>query len=791
MGLFENEYGYFSDDGSEYIIKTPFTPRPWVNAISNGEYSFIVSQTGGGYSWRFSAGENRLTRSFQDIIEDRWGKYIYIRDNDTAQCWSLSYKPMCREPEHYEVHHGIGYTTFIQEYKGIESRWTLFAVPGQPLEIWRVKLINKSDRKRSLDLFTYMEWTLGNAPDEHREFHKLFIDTQYNNDINGFTVRKYMSDLANAKGQHSNRSWDYVAFHTSSLKPVSYDGDKESFIGMYCDEKNPKAVHDRVLARNVGRFGDAIASLQVSVNLEPYEQESLCFTLGCADNGEQAIVLAKRYNDTRECEAAFESMKNFWKPLLQNEIIRTPDKAMDFMTNTWLKYQAISCRIWGRAGYYQVSGGYGYRDQLQDSLIFLESAPEYTKERILIHAGKQHSDGTVLHWWMPLGNWGSITTCSDDLLWLPYVTENYIKETDDYSILDEVVPYYDGGEDTLYCHCVKAIERSFMRFSPRGIPLIGENDWNDGLNGIGLDMKGESFWVGEFLYAILTDFIPIMRLKADDILADKCVDVQSVLKENINKFGWDGQWYIQATTDWGDKIGSKDNKEGWIYLNPQTWAVISGIADEKRRKQCMDAVTEYLFKDCGTLLLYPAYSEPSEALGYISRYAPGLRENGGVYTHAATWAVVAYIMAGQPEKAYELYQKICPPNRSYDIDSYKVEPYVTPGNTDGPQSPNFGRGGWTWYSGSAQWLHRVAVQWILGIRPEKDGLLIAPAIPSAWDGFRYTRLFRGTIYDILINNNAHVNSGIKEIKLDDKKIDGNKLPDLRDGKCHKVEVIMG
>jgi len=415
MGLFENRYGYFSDDGREYVIKTPFTPRPWVNAISNGDYSFIVSQTGGGYSWRTSASENRLTRSFQDIIEDRWGKFIYIRDNDTKDTWSLSYKPSCKLGKRYEVHHGIGYTTFIEEYSDIESQWTLFAVPGEPLEIWRVRLLNKGSKVRSLDLYTYMEWALGVAPDEHREFHELFIDTDYRDDLNGFIVKKYMSELPNAKGQTNNRDWDYVAFHACSVKPISYDADKESFIGLYRDERDPLALERNLLAQNTGRFGDAIASLQVRVQLAPGESADINFTLGCADNEAHAEALAMKYNSDSACEMAFASLHDFWNPFLESEVINTPDKAMDIMTNTWLKYQAISCRIWGRSGYYQVSGGYGFRDQLQDSLIFLESAPLYTKERILIHANKQHEDGTVLHWWMPLGKWGSTTTCSDDL----------------------------------------------------------------------------------------------------------------------------------------------------------------------------------------------------------------------------------------------------------------------------------------------------------------------------------------------------------------------------------------
>lgn len=789
--MFENQYGYFSEDGREYVIKTPKTPRPWVNVISNGDYSFIVSQTGSGFSWRGNAVENRLTRYSQDIIKDEWGKYIYIRDEESKEFWSASWKPVCSEPDFYEVRHGIGYSVITQTKNGIKSSLKMFVAPYEPVELWELTLTNETDRKRVLNLFTYLEWNLGFGHDEHREFHKIFIDTKYEKDINGFIVNKYLWGLANKKGQHNNRSWEYVAFHTTSEVPVSYDGDKESFIGMYSSQANPKAMEEKFLKKNTGRFGDAIGALQVEVVLDPGETKKIAFTLGCADNFTEALELSRKYNNVTEVENAFEKVKEFWSRFIDSEKINTPDDGMNIMTNIWLKYQAISCRIWGKAAYYQISGGYGYRDQLQDSMIFLESIPEYTKRQILMHASKQKRDGTVLHWWMTISGNGPETKCSDDLLWLPFITINYLKETNDFDILNEVVPFLDGNEGNLYEHCKRSIERAFMRFSPRGIPLIGENDWNDGLSAVGWDWKGESFWLGEFLYVILEDFKYIARKIGDIKFANKCDDVQNTLKDSINRFGWDGEWYLQATTDEGEKVGSKENDEGFIYLNPQTWAVISGIADPERSKVCMESVSKYLLRDYGTLLLYPAYSKVREDIGYITRYAPGLRENGGVYTHAATWSIIAYILINQIDKAYEVYRKICTPNRSSNIEHYKAEPYVLPGNTDGPQSPNYGRGSWTWYTGSAQWLHRVATNWILGIRADYDGLIVDPAIPAEWEGFTYTRRFRNSIYNIVVENKEHVQKGVKEIYIDGKLIEGNKIPDLNDGKTHEVKVIMG
>jgi len=790
--LFENKYGYFREDGREYVITTPKTPRPWANIISNGDYTFMVSQTGGGYSWRGNAVENRLTRSYQDVIKDNWGKYIYIRDDKSKDFWSAGYKPVCKEPEEYTVKHGIGYSIIEQKYSGIRSKLTMYVVPDAPMEIWTLELTNESGEARELSLMTYFEWCMGTSPDEHREFHKIFIDNQFNEEVNGFVTTKCLWLLQNEKGQNNNRDWEYVGFHTCSEKVTSYDGDKESFIGMYGSESNPIAMDKDELDRNTGRFFDATASLHVKVKLQPGESKEIVFTLGCADTKEQACALATKYNKLEEAHKALGQVHKFWEKFVDAEQISTPDAALNIMTNTWLKYQAISCRIWGKSAYYQVSGGYGFRDQLQDCQIFFSSMPEYAKKQILMHAGKQKSDGTVYHWWMTISGKGPETKCSDDLLWLPFITTSYLKETNDFSILEEKIAFFDTNEEvSLFEHCKRSIEKVFTRFSNRGVPLMGENDWNDGLSAVGWDWKGESFWLGEFLYIILGDFIPMCRNKGDEDFSNKCEKVMIDMKKSLNEHGWNGKWYLQATTDSGAEVGAKENEEAFIFLNPQVWGVISGIADTKRAKIAMDSVSEYLFKDYGTLLLYPAYSKVREDIGYITRYAAGLRENGGVYSHAATWAVTAYIMVGEVEKAYALYQRICPPNRSSDIDLYKGEPYVMPGNSDGPQSPNYGRGSWTWYTGSAQWLQRTATNWILGIRAEYDGLLVDPAIPSRWDGFTYKRNFRNTTYSIVVDNSAHLNKGVKQMIMDGKLIDGNKLPDLNDGMTHDVKVIMG
>lgn len=789
---FKSPYGYFSDDGKEYIITTPITPRPWGNVISNGDYGMMISQTGSGYSWRGNAGQNRITRSFQDLIKDNWGKYFYIRDLKRNTYWSAAYKPVMHPYESFSVVHGIGYSRFIQKIEDIESELLVFVSANDPVEIFQLTLRNAGQESRELDVTSYAEWLLGFAPDEHREFHKLFIETSA--DVPNQTVyaRKCLWGFPDDRGRHNNIDWPYTAFMSVSEPLKSFDCDKESFLGLYQNDDKPHAMSLPQLAGKSGRFTDAIAALQVEVHLAPGEAKTIVFTLGVAEDGrEDAADLIERYTSVEKSKKALQEVHQFWSRFLDGEKVETPDEALNFMTNTWLKYQSISCRLWGKSAFYQVSAGYGFRDQLQDSQIFLVGEPEFTRKQLLMHAAQQFIEGDVFHWWFSIRGGGPRTNCSDDLLWLPFILDAYLQETDDLDILDEPIPYLNGAPEPLYDHCKRAIERSFSRFSPRGIPLMGDHDWNDGLSAVGTLLKGESFWVAEFLYMILGNFIPLARLRGDDGFADKCQIVRDNLKDALNRYGWDGEWYMQATTDDGLLLGSITNDEGKIFLMPNTWAVISGAADEQRAALAMNSVTKYLLRDFGTLLNYPAFTKPRPDIGYVTRYAPGLRENGGVYTHAATWAVWAYTLVGQPNLAYEAYRRICPPNRSGDIDTYKAEPYVTPGNIDGPLSEYYGRGGWTWYTGSSQWLHRVATHWILGIRPQKDGLLVDPSIPSDWSEYRVTRKFRNATYEISVHNPAHLHSGVKSMSVDGVMVQGNLIPIFADGLTHRVEVTMG
>lgn len=789
---FQSAYGHFSEDGREYVITTPMTPRPWGNIISNGDYAMMVSQTGSGYSWRGNAGQNRITRSFQDLVKDNWGKYLYIRDRAQNIYWSATYKPVMHPYAAYTVTHGLGYSIFRQTTEGITSELTVFVAASDPVEVFRLTLTNEGAEPRDLDVTSYAEWLLGFAPDEHREFHKLFIETSADLARSAVYARKCLWGFPDERGRHNNVDWPYTAFMAVSEPLRSFDCDKESFIGLYRNDDAPQAMADDRLAGHTGRWTDAIAALQIAVRLAPGESKTVVFTLGAAeDDKEDVHALIRRYTGAAESEQALQDVHAFWSRFVDAEKVETPDDALNFMTNTWLKYQAISCRLWGKSAFYQVSAGYGFRDQLQDSQIFLASEPEYARKQLLRHAAQQFVEGDVLHWWFSMRGGGPRTNCSDDLLWLPFILDAYLQETADFGVLDEVIPYLNGPAASLYDHCQRAIERAFSRFSPRGIPLMGDHDWNDGLSAVGTLLKGESFWVAEFLYMILGSFSPLARRRGDDRFAARCEDVRASLGEALDRCGWDGEWYLQATTDDGQPLGSHQNDEGKIFLMPNIWAVISGAAEPERARIALASVTRHLLRDYGTLLNFPAFTRPRPDIGYVTRYAPGLRENGGVYTHAATWSVWAYSLMGQPELAYEAYRRICPPNRSADIEVYMAEPYVTPGNIDGPVSPHYGRGGWTWYTGSAQWLHRVATHWILGVRPQEDGLLVDPAIPPEWPGFKVTRRFRGATYAIEVENPHRVGRGISRVTVDGQPFAGNLLPVFPSGTTHLVKVILG
>ncbi|MEI8094139.1 MAG: hypothetical protein WCG80_08010 [Spirochaetales bacterium] len=773
----DNGYGGFSADGKEYVIRKAKTPRPWSQIVSNGEWNFLVSQVGAGYSWRDNAGQNRVTRSFQDLVQDAMGTWFYARDLTPGatyhDVWSLTWQPTRKTPDEFEVRYGAGFARFLQRQGDIRSDLWRYAVPGAPMELAELHLTNTGLKPRRIELTSALEWELGQAPAEHREFHKLFIDTAWHAKQGALTANKHLWGFPDELGRWNNVSWPYTAFHACSAEVQSYDADKLSFLGGWGNAAAPAALEADELARNTGRIGDAIAALRTIVELEPGQTVIVVFATGAARHAdappplslaqggaqhgpggyatsvktpvaaEDWTALVAEHCHPEGARKAREAVHAFWDNLLDVETLSTPDDAFTLFTQRWSRYQAIACRLWAKSGPYQVSAGWGFRDQLQDSLVWLESHPERTADQIVLHAGHQFQEGDVLHWWFTIRGGGPRGTCSDDLLWLPFAVELYLEETGDEAILDRMAPWQDGGEATIREHCERALKKAFSRFSPRGIPLMGDHDWNDGLSAVGNQMKGESMWVAQFLGFILERWAPLVEKRGDPAFAKTCRGLRAGMAKALEAHAWDGAWYHAATNDNAEILGTASASEGRIFLNPQTWAVISGLAPAERQATAMASVEKELLEADGAVLLRPAYHSPRTDIGYITRYAPGLRENGGTYSHAATWAVWAWALLGNAELAWEAWARICPPKRGANPERWQAEPYVMPGNIDGPDSPLHGRAGWSWYTGSAQWMHRMAVHWLLGVRPEGGKLRVAPLVPAEWPGFRYGRPFRG------------------------------------------------
>ena len=791
MEQFSTKYGHFSSDGNEYVITNFRTPKPWVNVISNGKYGLVISQTGGGFSWDTHSEFNRLNRWHQDLVQDNWGKYFYVKDNLNGDVWSPTWMPVKTELDSYHITYGFGYAKFTSEYKGIKITLAVFVPIDENIEVWNFKIENLTNQKKSLSVFSYFEWCLGSSSDHHREFHKTFLETHFDTKLNCMTATKRLWEIPLGDRGHWNIEYPYLGFISCSNKISDYDGDKDTFIGQYGSLQNPAGVSAKSLSKKLGKWNDSIAAVKTTIEIKPDETKQVNFFIGIKENKNAIASSLKKFSRQKNIDSALIDLKLFWQKMFGTLVIETPDKAMNVLVNKWLRYQAIAGRLWGRTAYYQQSGAFGFRDQLQDSMVFLPIDPMKTEDQIRLHARHQFEDGTVLHWWHPISETGLPTKMTDDLLWLPFVLMNYIDETGNYKILSSTEPYYDNKKkkDSLFDHSVAAIEKVLTRMSKRGLTLIGAGDWNDGLSAVGLDMKGESIWLTEFFYLILKRFAELSKEIGNDKLNKRYSKKANELKRAFDKYAWDGEWFWRATKDDGKKVGSKTSPEGKIYLNAQTWSVISGIAESGKQNKAMDSVTKHLLKKNGCLLLSPAYTKPDKMIGYLSRYAPGRRENGGVYTHAATWAVWAYALIKNNDQAYKSYENLCPVYNGMNPEEYVAEPYVTPGNIDGPDSPNYGMGGWTWYTGSAAWYQKVIVDWILGIRASKNGLIVDPCIPKEWKEFSVKRLYRGTIYNISVVNKSKSGKSKKHISVDGKIIEGNTIPVIKKREV-KVEVYL-
>lgn len=796
------KYGYFSEDNLEYIITRPDTPQPWINYAINGKYHAMISNTGGGYSYYINPRNSRITRRrYNSLPEDRPGRYIYIRDNESGDYYSPTWQPVMKNLDSYECRHGLGYTRINSSYKGLKSSILYFVPVEEDIEIWNVTLENITNKDKDLSLFSYIEFVPGDALDDLVEqpngSHFLYADFDQEEKVIYATNKIGVSFLPEEEEYKDDGCWGKFAFLTSTLDIIGYDCNRDHFIGSpYRSEENPLTVEEGKLKNSKLNSGHACGALQNNIVLKAGEKLEFCIILGVVDRLDyknQTSVILKEWTIDR-IHQAFINLKSYYSKLFSVIEVETPDDKVNRMINVWNKYQAkVNFTVSRDASRFHggLSYGMGFRDTSQDLLAMIQIDPSAAKEVIKEISRQMFSDGTTYHHFYRISNEGHKTGHSDDPLWLPLAVHFYLKETGDFSLLDEVESYVDGGEGSVLDHCYRGIDQVWEKRSSRNIPLILMGDWNDDLNECGKYGKGESMMVAEQLCITLKYMKEMLNFaKRDSNRVKEFEKIISIVSEEMNKSCWDGKWYHRFTTDDGRIEGTHKNEQGQIYLNSQSWAVISGIAKDERAVQCLDSVLEYLDSKVGPRICAPAYTKSDPTIGAATKEAPGKKENASIFNHPVTWFIQANTILKRGNIAFEIYYKTLPEVLSEDQDLFTLEPYVYCEYTTGPDHKEYGKGGHSWLTGTASWMFFSGTEFILGIKPQYDCLEIDPCIPSKWKGYKVTRKFRNAIYKIAVHNPENKESGITKVLVDGKPHDNNRIPIFDDGKEHLVEITM-
>jgi cyclic beta-1,2-glucan synthetase len=795
--IFANGLGGFTRDGHEYVITLQpgqMTPAPWVNVLANPFFGTVVSESGAAYTWGENAHEFRLTPWSNDPVRDPTGEALYIRDEQTGQFWSPTPLP-ARGATPYVIRHGFGYTVFEHVENGIASELWVYVAMDAPVKFSVLKLRNISGRPRRLSVTGYWEWVLG----ELRQNSLLHVQTEVDLKTGALLARNFYN------AEFSER----IAFVDVNDPARTFTGDRKEFIGRNGSLAAPAALRRARLSGRAGAGLDPCGAIQVAFDLAEGQERETTFRLGMGRNQADVRDLIQRYRRGGASRAALEGVWAYWNRTLGAINVDTPDPAVNVMANGWLLYQTLSCRLWGRTGFYQSGGAYGFRDQLQDVMGLVHAEPGLAREHLLRAAARQFREGDVQHWWHPPSGRGVRTHFSDDFLWLPYATCRYVRCVGDTGVLDEKIPYlearpvkpeeeayYDlpnASEETgsLYDHCVRAIERG-LNFGDHGLPLMGCGDWNDGMNRVGHEGRGESVWLAFFLYDVLIQFSEVARTRNDPAFASRCRAEAEQLRKNIEAQAWDGQWYRRAYFDTGEPLGSHTNPECQIDSLPQSWSVLSGAGDPERSLQAMEMVHQRLVRsDAGLIQLFdPPFDTSPLNPGYIKGYIPGVRENGGQYTHGAIWTAMAFAVMGKHDRAWQLFDLLNPVNHGGtpgQIATYKVEPYVVAADVYGV-APHTGRGGWTWYTGSASWMYRLLVETLLGAHREGDQLRLIPRLPKSWQSYKIHYRYRETVYHITITRLAADAPDTPRLTLDGQEISTETLPLRDDRQEHAVEL---
>jgi len=799
---FFNGIGGFAENGREYVTvlnEGLRTPEPWVNVIANPSFGFLVSESGSGFTWSLNSHENQLTPWSNDHVFDTAGEALYIRDEATGEVWSPTALPIRDEAASYLCRHGQGYTRFQHGSHGIQLDLIQFVPVEDPIKISRLAIQNDSGRLRRLSVTAYAEWVLGSS----RPTAAPYIITEMDSASGALFARSAWN------GDFGGR----IAFADLAGRQSSFTADRTEFFGRNGGPERPAALEtSRPLGRKTGAALDPCAALQTVIELRPGARVEIIFFLGQTESKEKARDLLDRYR-AADLNQVFGDVLHQWDDTLSAVQVNTPDQSMDVILNRWLLYQTLSSRVWARAAFYQLSGAYGFRDQLQDVMALTVSKRAVTREQVLRAAAHQFPEGDVQHWWHPPSGRGIRTRMSDDLLWLPYAVIHFIEATGDMTVLEEQVPFVEGdllaeGQNesyfqprisqnraTIFEHCARALDRS-LAVGVHGLPLMGTGDWNDGMNRVGYLGKGESIWLGWFLHTVLWEFAKVADARGERERAERWRVHVSLLKAALEREGWDGEWYRRAYFDDGAPLGSAQNEECRIDSIAQSWGIISGAAEPGRGARAMAAVDHQLIRSADglILLLTPPFDKTIHDPGYIKGYVPGIRENGGQYTHASTWTAIAFAELGNGEKATELFRFMNPINRSNsraNVQRYKVEPYVVAGDIYA-EPPHVGRGGWTWYTGSAGWLYRTGLEWILGFRVRGMILNIDPCIPRNWSGYSIDFRYHSALYKIKVENPSNVSRGVALTEMDGKLLPGAPtIPLADDGAVHTIRIVLG